>query len=521
MEKKIPISFILIAIVIIFITLITKHIIFITLLIPLIYLILKEEARTENTLYLTLLIGTYLKLTRSLEKTMRIISYDSTNPFYKDIKRIIWTILTKRQMNLNETLSTIQDNTFLYTLTLMNSALGEGKNLFKNIDKAINYHIDAIYETSIQFIEQFINPLNIGFSLTILLPMMIITLLPILALIIQTQSMFVDIFYTLDILIPLIGLIVLYEVVKRRPLPMNLDLNIRYTFNIKDIILPSIFIALAFIFYYTSFFPNVNIPICLTFSIILFLRNVYKQNRPKFKEVEEIIYDMPILLKEISIHLDRGIPLEHIMKNIYKNNKLNLNKKTIELIKQYVYISIRADENNNIEVFLSSIPSSFLRNIFKIISLTASISPTQSAIIVEKLADYISKMREIETKIVDLMKEITANLQLMGSLTIPLISALALSFSLFLFTYLKTIKIQNFMINFTNIPISNSDISLLITLYSIEMTILSSLFLSMLKFKGNKIKILDTITNITIKGLIIFILSFYISYMLLGMVVKV
>ncbi len=488
----------------------------------------KIDRARSSSLYITLLTSTYIKLTRNLEGAIKIGAGLMNNVLTQELSKVIWEIETKREFDIRKAIEKRKeiinriDPYFSYVLELLSSSLNEVKEKFsRSIDKAVDFHMNAVEKMMIKFVETAINPIKIIFSFLVLLPVILIALMPIATLIVESPHAGIDLLFIVDIIIPLIVFIALTDVISKRPMALLETYSKRMELKKENayILIIGFIIALASLLLPYPFSLPVSISMS-SMSLILFLNSSIKEHKEKTKSVEEVLNEMPILLKEIGVSLRRGEPLESSLKYLLKTE--NLNKSTSRFIGLiYNWISIKGKSLKSFtNIIDKEFPSNILRDIFAVLSIAVERGTEEAGEVIERLSEYIERMERLERRMSELLEEVTSSLSLMASITIPLIAAISLSFALVVLEYITSINISNnIIIDLKKVSITPNEVSLIISLYAVEMIMLSSAFNAILKHGRNKIKIIEEISNKSIQGIIIYIVSFILTYMLLKSVI--
>ena len=480
-------------------------------------------------MYITLLTATYMKLTKNLEGAIKIGSRIVDNILTKELSKVVWEVETKKEFSIKKAIDKRKDLIneidpyFSYVLTLLSSSLNEIKKKFsRSIDKAIEFHMDAVEKMVIKFVETSINPIKIIFSFLVLLPVILIALMPIATLIVESSNAGKDLLIIIDIIIPFVVFIGLINVVSKRPVAIletyTKEVKIENR-NVPILILGFLIALLAILFLPYPFSVPTSISL-LSLSLLIFLKLGIKNHLKNIEKIQYIINEMPILLKEIGVSLRRGEPLELALKHLLKTK--NLSKPTLKFISLlHNWISIKGKSLKSfIEIIEKEFPSSLLRDIFVVLSIAVERGTVEAGSVIEKLSEYIERMERLERRMAELLDEVTSSLSLMASITIPLIASISLSFALVVLEYISSINIRNNLIlDLKKVSITPEEVSLIISLYAIEMIILSSAFNAILKYGRNKVKIIEDISSKTVQGIIIYIVSFFLTYILLKSII--
>ncbi len=197
----------------------------------------KVDALGEAPTILTHLI-IYLKQNPNLERALEFVSKHSKGRISRDIKKILWGCLIGKKTNIKREMRKLGEKWEEYSselkrsIYLMISSISEKNEIKRNqtLDKAINISLEGIVNKTKEYTNQLHLPTLFLFSFGTILPLVIISLLPIFSFIGKEFSSPLQMFFLL-----IISLIAIYFysnsiLVKRPPtfssikLPKKLDI---------------------------------------------------------------------------------------------------------------------------------------------------------------------------------------------------------------------------------------------------------------------------------------------------------
>ncbi len=439
----------------------------------------------------------YKDVFNSLKYSLRSLERLNSE-FIKEVKRKVWKNLTKSknkkiEEEFKEGFIQQVDPSFPDVVLLLKNSLKERKNVLEGIKKSLTYHGNSIFSLILQKSSKSVNPIRVVFSILVVFPVFLLILLPLAVIFLEELINTPSIFVVFNILLPLLSLAMLeYYTIHLIPKPSFYsikDKQVQYT-AILFFILFSLALLISFfsqnsVYTLTSFFMASLAFYALTHLIY---REDYKDLIEKYKLIEKFPAFFMVLAKQLA----KGVIFERAMIEAEKKEGINLNSKMFLLGKDNLSTS---QVLSNYSYFLDILREASKKDIVEEIS--------------EVISHYFNLRREAEEKIRFINEELYQSSKLLLILIIPIIAAVSASFSDSLEVILGILGTQE--LEFFSIEVETYYLTLILALYTFEMTIILTYFSIKLEGRKDVFYFFTELAKNMLKAFVVFTLTYLLS----------
>jgi len=455
------------------------------------YIILYNNLNTKKKsqlISLLLLIAIKLRQNPNVEQAMLFAAKNINLPLKLDLLRLLRDIYNRKYVSASEALieysrSWEKNAKFFYVgIMLILSALYDPDKDRRNfqIDKSIEETLEELVNELYEFSREIRSTINLVSMLGITLPVMLLTVFPLVSIFLGNIFSPLSLFIFFDILIPFIAFysinyaisskiigvfsnddIYLFYYLKRRDLKNKL-ISIGSGISVGILLF---FIIFFIIYRYLYKFDVLGILLSeflvflmgLSISLIAFI--YFSHYRDLYKNLEKIGTDLPPFLLSLSSALNEGYPLEKAMIYVYPKYKGS----PIGDFISKIYQNLRAGLSFYDSVFdirygaLSKIPSSQLKATMELLYEASSQSPTEASVITGIIARYFLLISKVKERIKDLVAEDLSQLKSLLRTLAPVILGIISAVSVMVIEILYKLSFQFSQIS--NLTSSSSNVS--------------------------------------------------------------
>ncbi len=423
-------------------------------------IILGKEAREKKrTMLLQFLLelGMFYKVTNNLETSFYNTVKHIPSPLREDLVELWWLINLRVFPSIEKALSWYtnrweEEEEFVHAMYMI---------LNGEVDEGLNYYLSQYYYKMLKFSRELKNAVEVLNMLGIVLPVMTMTLLPVIISVMSENVPYSILFVFYDFLLPL-GLFILTKRIVEKKIPptiYSIDVNIlvRNRWLRLLLILPLFIVWLLIIkaiypkysdYTLTNTIPSALVTAFLAYSIVLvmvlYFIDIYKLIRKLDKTTAEIT----ILLSLLSELIGRGLPLEEALREIVSRLE------GLE-IRNFVTIAIKGMNEGKslkeaIQNALEKYPSPLLKSVFDIILTNIYAGNEVLREVVETLKDYLSKVMAALERMKDLLSEAISEMKLQVTMLIPIMLGVIVGIGVFMIAIM--VLITQVMKNIQTLP---------------------------------------------------------------------
>ncbi len=521
----------------------------------------KSKAATEFILSI-LYIVIYMKTVPNLEAAIKFASDNLEGPLGADFKKMLWDVSTKKYADMQEALDDYisqwkeENEAFVDAIYLIETSLVQAseERRLNLLDQSLERILTGTYEKMVHYTNDLRTPISALFMLGITLPIMGLVMLPLvgafLGELISSQALFI--FY--NILLPLVVLIMMIQILSTRPSAFpQIDLSnhpdlppeghFEFMGNYVDAKIPAVmtFITLIIPFFYYWFFLRTPFPVeedifyslflilAIAFSIVVYAKLAVGKRVKIRKEIKEVENDFEYATFQIGNRLAEGVPSEIAL---IKTAKTMKESKVSGFIARIVVnisklgMDLRRAIFDKEEGALKLYPSSLIRSVMKIFVESTEESEKVAAASLMHVGNYLQSVHKIEEKINDVLSETLSTLRFQASFIAPLIAGIIVGLTSMIMIILSVLgeKIETVVggmqapgaaapgvggaMTFGFFEMSNTIplpiFQIVVGLYLIQITIISSVLGSKIEYGEDRINEMDSIQKYLLVAIIIY-----------------
>ncbi|MEM3412232.1 MAG: hypothetical protein QW735_00840 [archaeon] len=516
-----------------------------------------------------------MKLTPNLEKAVEFAGMHGRGKIAEDLKKLSWDVKFGIYRSMEEALDALAykwgnySEQFKHALMLIRSSIieiDEGKR-HAILDKALEDVLAGLSEEMNGYITKMRQPTIYLYYVGVLLPLMLIILLPIGAMIgnlpFLSNPLLITGLYVAAI--PFGTMIFAKNILSMRPpvyvppkIPENLPkLPKKGYMRIGKSEVPAVFIAsiVAFTIFFCCFFilePFLAMQysqthadltgyvhfgwiagVFLSFSafVSIYLYGISIERRKLQLEIMTMEGEFEDGIYVVASRLGENRPLEEAMEysaNFLKHTKIaKVFAKTSENIRN-LGMTVQSAFFDPAYGSLREVYSDFIKNSFRIVLDAASLGVQQAAKALISLSLQIKDLRKLQTKIKNMLEEITAMMKSIAFLIAPLVLGITGSMQKLIIQSLSGLSAQQTGIKMKNIPgffsIGKFEVSqlpsveffiILLGIYVVEITLLLTYFTSKIEEGENDLALKINIAKTLPISVILFLAATYFSSLLI------
>jgi len=529
----------------------------------------KTRVEASSEIVLTILyMAIGLKHVPNLESAVTFASVNLSGPIGRDLRRILWNIYIGKYDSIEDGLTDFstkwkfENREFSQAIDLLKTSITEISERQEMIDKAVSLILESNMERMKDYARELKNPITLINGLGILLPVITLTMFPILSIIMPDLIKPHILVIIYNIVLPFVVFWFMKNTLDKKPYGFHsVDItdhpkaskpgNFSFFFINNKIQLPLLPFAIAIFllislpafFGITKITDETSLTTRLFYGLQIFwaviIAGVFytivssSKNRKIKQEIEEIESELGEAVFILGSTLRSGHPIEMGLKKTserIKDQKIyNFFEKILNIMNNLGVTFKEAVFNKNYGA-IKYYPSRTIKNIFKIIaeSSTKGVYIMSSTLVA--ISTYLKNLHQVDEHLKELLEEVTSSMKLMSSVLIPLAAGVVVGLSAIV------IKIILFVINLfvsmpeletEKLPIFNFDkvmpieiLLIVVGIYMIELLISINIFRIQIERGDDKIEMEYSIGTNLISGAIIFTLSILLIHFILGSLIS-
>ena len=520
----------------------------------------KSKASTEFILSI-LYIVIYMKTVPNLEAAIKFASDNLEGPLGADFKKMIWDVSTKKYADMQEALDDYigqwkeENEAFVDAIYLIETSLvqvSEERRL-NLLDQALDRILTGTYEKMVHYTNDLRTPISALFMLGITLPIMGLVMLPIVGAFLGELISSTALFIFYNILLPLVVLIMMIQILANRPsafpqvdLSNHPDAPPEGKFNFfgtyVDAKIPAaltfISLTIPFLLYWifwrtpmpseADVFYSLFLILAIGMSIVVYAKLSTSTRVKLRREIKGVENDFEYAVFQIGNRLFEGVPSEvALMKTAktMKQSKVEGFIKRIALNISKLGMDLRRAIFDKKYGALIHYPSSLIKSVMKIFIESTEESEKVAAASLMHVGRYLQSVHRIEEKIKDVLSETLSTLKFQAAFIAPLIAGIIVGLTSMIMIILSVLgeKIEGVIggmqapgvgapvggsMAFGFFEMSNAIplyiFQIVVGLYLIQITIISSVLGSKIEFGDDTINELDSIQKYLLIAIIIY-----------------
>ena len=518
----------------------------------------------------------YMRNYPNLEGAVKFSASNITGPLALDLKKIMWDVHIGTYDSMEQGLLAFSQKwkvTFRPFSDSVNaivySLYTSGDRRLELLDESVKIILESLSERSTTYVTQLKSPITLVNALGILLPIMVLTMLPIITIFLDSIDPIV-IFGGYDIILPMLLLFIIKNILDQRvvtlpepDLSLHPKLPPKNKFWLGEIsvycIIPAIIILIPFLYVAyanwdfitaassedmkTTFSAQERMSMnswdiidrglymsyVLTFGLFLsisvyFLLNSFQKIKFR-KEILDMEDEFREILFGLGQEIDRGIPIELALKKIAPTLRGQHSAKLVERIIDNINYkgmtferAVFDEEEGAIRYF----PSKLIHSVLKAVTDASKKGTKISSEIMISISKYLSDIHRTQEIIMDRFSEILGGMKMQAQILLPLICAIMsvitymiIQMMNFLGTQLESFTAKEALVGYTglltmfkNVNISPAMFQLAVGVYAIETIIILSWFMNGIIRGTDKISLYDSIgKNLLVGGVLYLIIS--------------
>ena len=523
-------------------------------------MVVRQNAEgVQAILYMTI----SLRSGSNLENAVSFAATNLPGPMGYSLKKAVWQVYSSQYTNIKDALMEIsqkwrfENSDFTESLNLIVSSIDvTSKKKDDMFDEALNVVLGGTEDKMKHYSSELRTPVMVLNTLGILLPMMAMTLFPLVLIFMSAQIKAVSVVLVYDVILPLAIYAMIKLVLHKRPWTFtqpNIEDHPDHVPNgkikIGGIYLPvfpiaavvsALFVTAGVLLY--NFYPvapqsfmsmlySLIIFWGISSGIIIYMFGTTYQNMKIIDDTKAIESEFGSIFFKLGNELYKGEPLERAISVSTGEKELkssSLFEKVVQNIRTFGMTLEQAlldSKQGAIRYF----PSTLTKSVMKIISESSKRGQVILSSTLMAISEYLGKVHSVEEKLMDVLDEAVSEMVFQSTVLTPTVTAIVMAMIFIMVFYLSELQAQlgaalgpltgllSSSAEFfgdVNTIISIDKLQLIIGIYMIETVWILSMFQSLIKFGEEK-----TTTNYTIgKNLFVAVILYSIILLAISLI---
>lgn len=520
---------------------------------------------SADTVLAILYMVIYMRSSPNLEGAIKFASQNLEGALAWDLRKLLWDIETGKYSSADEALIDYitkwkdKNKEFSEALNLLRSSAVEAERREMVYNETINVILNGTRERAKHYAAGLRMPMTLIYAMGVLLPVMGLVLFPIILIFVSEQVKPSFVFFSYDVLLPLsLYFLVNYILSSKPPTFSPPDISKAKgipsigKFSLRGATIPiwpvSLLVSLPFIFVGLLGFSNPDVYLSVSFSLLIIFGltmviasytflDSYQKIKIR-KDTERIENEFATALFQLGNIIAGGSPLESAI------DKVKENLKELKITDMFNIISLNMKkfgftfEEALFDKQVGAIwfyPSKLIQSIMQTIiqSSKKSIKTAASSMIV--ISSYLKGVHEVKEEIEDILGETTSSMRFLAMFLSPIVAGVTVTLAVIILRILTSLgtamqglmatsgglsSAQSFFLvpwalNGT-LPITAPVFQIIVGIYMIETAVLLSVFLNGVEYGEDPIGMRNTINQILITAIILYIMSWFVTYSMFG-----
>jgi Flp pilus assembly protein TadB len=507
----------------------------------------------------------YMRSSPNLEGAIKFASQYLEGPLAWDLRKLLWDIETGKYASADNALIDYimkwkdKNREFSEALNLLRGSAVESSRREIVFDETVNVILNGTRERAKHYAAGLRMPMTLIYAMGILLPVMGLVLFPIILIFIADVVKPSFVFFGYNILLPAVLYFIVNHILATKP-PTFSPPDIskvkgtppmgKFSLGKKNItILPlSLVIGIPFIILGAyglaepDVYSSVNFSILIIFGaalmiIIYAFLDSYQKMRVR-KDIEKIEDEFATALFQLGNAISGGSPLETAI------DKARINLKEMKIADMFEIISLNMKkfgytfEQALFDKEVGALwyyPSKLINSIMLTIIQSAKKSVKTAANSMIVISRYLKGVHEVKEEIDDILGETTSSMKFLAIFLAPMVAGVTVTLAVVILQILQKLgaAMQSIMATAGNVntyqtfllvpwamggtlPITPPAFQMIVGIYMIETSVLLAVFLNGIKYGEDPIGMRNDIWTILFFGIIIYIISWTVTYSMFG-----
>jgi len=506
----------------------------------------------------------YMRLSPNLEGAIKFASQNLEGPLSWDLRKLVWDIETGKYASADYALIDYiskwkeKNKEFAEALNLLRGSAIESSRREILYEETIEVILNGTRERAKHYAAELRMPMTLLYALGVLLPVMGLVLFPIVLIFIADKIKPSFVFFGYNILLPSFLFFLVNHLLSTKP-PTFSPPDISKAKGVPPMgkisisnkyipILPiSILVALPFIFlgligltnpdvYYSVNF-SLLIVLGISFSIIVYTFLDSYQKMKVRNDIEKIEDEFAVALFQLGNVISGGAPIETAIDKAQKNLKETKIAEMFEIaslnMKKFGCTFEQALFDKKIGA-IWYFPSKLIHSIMQTIiqSSRKSVKTAASSMVV--VSRYLRGVHEVKEEIEDILGETTSSMKFLAMILAPMVAGVTVTMAVVILQILTKLGAAMQTITATSsvgvaqslflvpwamggtLPITPAMFQIIVGIYMIETGVLLAIFLNGVKYGEDPVGKRYNIWSILLFGIIIYIISWTLTYSMFG-----
>ncbi|MBU3904575.1 MAG: hypothetical protein KJ906_00290 [Nanoarchaeota archaeon] len=520
---------------------------------------------SSDTVLAVLYMVIYMRTSPNLEGALKFAAQHLKGPLSWDLKKLIWDIEVGVHSSADAALLE-----YVYKWKDKNKEFAEALHLLRGVavepsrrniifDETISVILNGTRERAKHYASGLRMPMMMIHAMGVLLPVMGLVMFPIVMIFMAEKVKPIFVFLGYDVLLPLALLFFTSYILQSKPptfsqpdVSMAKGIPKMGYFKFKNMNIPVLPVAIGISLPLLIFgFVGINNPDTYTsvaYSMIVIfslsigigsycLLDSFQKMKIR-KDIEQIEDEFSVALFQLGNVLASGMPIELAIDKARSNMKGLKIAELFEIIsmnmKKFGYTFEQALFDKDVGA-IYYYPSTLIQSIMQTIieSSKKSIQTASTSMIV--VSNYLKNVHNVKEEIDEILGETITSMQFLAMFLAPMVAGVTVTMAVVILQILSQLgsTLGGIMESGAGVsaaqglmlipwamggapPISPAVFQLIVGIYMVEMGVLLSMFLNQIKYGEDKIGIRNSMWSVLIIGILVYIISWYISFSVFG-----
>lgn len=521
---------------------------------------------SSDTVLAILYMVIYMRASPNMEGAIKFASQNLEGPLGWDLRKLLWDIETGKYSSADEALIDYitkwkdKNKEFSESLNLLRGSAVEQERREMVYNETINVILNGTRERAKHYAAGLRMPMTLIYAMGVLLPVMGLVLFPIVLIFISNQVKPSFVFFGYDILLPLFLYFIINQILSSKP-PTFSPPDISKAkgippmgkFSLKGAMIPiwpmALIIALPFILIGAAgisnpdYYSSVSFSLIATFGISVIISSyAFLDSYQKIKirnDIEKIENEFATALFQLGNIIAGGTPLESAIDKVRENLKelkiADMFALTSLNMKKFGYTFEEALFDKQVGA-IWYYPSKLIQSIMQTIIQSSKKSIKTAANSMITVSSYLKGVHDVKEEIEDILGETTSSMRFLAMFLSPIVAGVTVTLAVIILKILTSLGsamtsltsaagsnlsvTQSFLLipwalN-GELPISPSTFQIIVGLYMIETAVLLAMFLNGVEYGEDPVGLRNTIWNILIAAILLYIISWFVTYSMFG-----
>lgn len=502
----------------------------------------------------------YMRLSPNLEGAIKFASKNLEGPLSWDLKKLVWDIETGTYSSANDALTHYiskwknKNKEFAEALSMLKNSAIESSRKEALFEETIDVILNGTRERAKHYASELRMPMTLIYALGILLPIMGLVMFPIVLIFVSESVKPSFVFFGYNIMLPAILFFIVNHLLSTKP-PTFSPPDISRAkgvppmgkIKVGDRLIPILPIAILssipFIILGVWGIGSEDVFLAVNFSILIIfgaafgiIVYAFLDSHQKLRvrnDIEKIEDEFGVALFQLGNVIAGGIPIERAIDKVQEGLKETKIAEMFEIISLNMKKFGCTFEQALFDKRIGAIwyfPSKLIHSIMQTIIQSSKKSIKTAAGSMVVISRYLKGVHEVKEEIEDILGETTTSMKFLAMILTPLVSGVTVTMAVVILQILTNLgaAMQSITASASantaqsvlmipwamggDLPITPPVFQLIVGIYMIETGVLLSIFLNGIKYGDDPIGVRYNMWSILLFGLIIYIISWSITY---------